>query len=227
MPSILEVIVTSRDEAIQAELGGADRLEVVDSLENGGLTPSIGAVEKILGAASIPMRVMVRANASMSIGGGEEINRLQHCVRDFSALPIDGLVLGFIKAGAVDRDATQEVLAAAPACRATFHRAFDRLADPQRAIRELTSIPQIDRLLTTGGEGCWSERKNRLIQWQEAAAPGIKIVVAAGLCASILADLSRPNALEEVHIGRAARIAQITTGEISRAQIAALKRLLG
>ncbi|MBV9303082.1 MAG: hypothetical protein JOY62_08760 [Acidobacteriaceae bacterium] len=227
MRKLLEVIVTSRDEAVEAELGGADRLEVVDSLENGGLTPPLEVVQKIVDAVSVPVRVMVRANASMSIDGPAETKRLKDCVRELCRFPIDGLVLGFIKDSAVDLTATTAVLAEAPACRVTFHRAFDRLAHPLRAIKELKTLPQVDRILTTGGEGPWAERKNRLIDWQRAAAPQIGLIVAAGLCPSILADVSQHCPLGEIHIGRAARTPQTTSGRVSRTQIASLKSLLG
>ena len=57
---ILEVIVSSLEDAKQAEAGGADRLEVVRDLEVGGLTPDFQLVEQIAGAVRIPIRVMLR-----------------------------------------------------------------------------------------------------------------------------------------------------------------------
>jgi copper homeostasis protein len=170
---------------------------------------------------------MLRENASMSIGGQAEIDALQTSSRALAQLPIDGLVLGFITDGVLDLTATKEVLAAAPNCRATFHRAFDNLRQPLRALQELKQLPQIDRLLTSGGEGPWAERKTRLLEWQRAAAPQIKIILAAGLCASSLAKNSKELSNIEVHVGRAARIPQVTSGRVNRSQVAALKRLLG
>ncbi len=42
--NLLEVIVTSVDEACAAEQGGADRLELVSDLASEGLTPSLSLV---------------------------------------------------------------------------------------------------------------------------------------------------------------------------------------
>jgi copper homeostasis protein len=221
------VIVGSLDEAIEAELGGADRLELVRSLEMGGFTPSLDLVQSVVEAVSIPVRVMLRENASMSIGGAAETNTLQTRGRALADLPIDGLVLGFINGDTLDRTATREVLAAVPNCCATFHRAFDSLRDPLGALHELKQFPQIDRLLTSGGDGSWSERKTRLLEWQRAAAPRIKIIVAAGLCASSLAETSEQFDGIEVHVGRAARVPQVTSGTVTRSQVAGVKRLLG
>jgi len=221
------VIVTSLHEAIEAELGGADRLELACSLETGGFTPSLELGYSVVERVSIPVRVMLRENASMSIGGQAELNTLILRCQAFADLPIDGLVLGFINDDALDLTATKEVLAVAPNCRATFHRAFDNLRDPLNGLQELKQLSQIDRVLTSGGEGSWAERKTRLLEWQRTAAPQIKIIVAAGVCASSLAGTREDLGDVEVHVGRAVRVPQVTSGTVSRKQVAALKRLLG
>jgi copper homeostasis protein len=220
------VIVTSIHEAMEAELGGANRLELVRSLESGGLTPPADLVHKVVEKVSIPIRVMLRENASMSIGSPAEINVLQSQASTFGKLPIDGFVIGFIKNGNLD-SAMNEILAAAPNCRATFHRAFDHLPDPLRVLQELKQLRQIDRVLTDCGEGSWPERRTRFVEWQHIAAPQIKLIVAAGLCASSLVEKSKDLSDLEVHIGRAARIPPVISGSLSRTQVASLKRLLG
>ncbi|MGI9072028.1 MAG: copper homeostasis protein CutC [Bryobacteraceae bacterium] len=221
------MIVTSLHEAIEAELGGADRLELVCLLERGGFTPPLALVRQVVERVSIPVRVMLRENASMSIEDPAELSTLQCRARTLADLPIDGLVLGFIKDGALDLTATKELLSEVPKCRATFHRAFDHLRDPLQALHELKLLPQIDRILTNGGEGSWMERKTRLLEWHRAAAPQIKIIVAAGLCAANLAATSENCRGIEVHVGRAARIPRVVSGTVSRSQVASLKRLLG
>ena len=163
----------------------------------------------------------------MSIGGRAEIETLQCHASTLADLRIDGLVLGFIKNGTIDLTAINEILAAAPNCHATFHRAFDHLPDPVRALHELKQLPQIDRVLTDGGKGSSVERKTRLLEWQHAAAPQIKLIFAAGLCASSLAEASQELSDVEIHVGRAARVPQVSSGNVCRTQVASLKRLLG
>jgi copper homeostasis protein CutC len=70
MAKTLEVIVTTVDEAIEAEAGGADRLELVRALDVGGLTPEISIARGVLAAVRIPVRVMVREEAHLHRGGG-------------------------------------------------------------------------------------------------------------------------------------------------------------
>ena len=63
---LLEVIVQTLADAREAARGGADRLEVVRALEDGGLTPPLALVQEIAAEVSLPLRVMVRENAGYS-----------------------------------------------------------------------------------------------------------------------------------------------------------------
>src|ERR1051326_4745406 len=58
--AVLEVIVCCVADAVEAQKGGASRLEVVRDLDRGGLTPSIQLVQAIKDAVDLPLRVMVR-----------------------------------------------------------------------------------------------------------------------------------------------------------------------
>jgi copper homeostasis protein len=224
MTRMLEVIVTSVEEAQEAELGGADRLELVRAFDLGGLTPAPELVEQVTQAVSIPVRVMLRENASMALGHLDEMDTLRCRASQFARFPIDGLVLGFVKDGSLDIETIAQVLAAAPGCRVTFHRAFEYVSDPLAAIHQIKQFPQIDRILTRGGAGDWSRRKARLLAWQAAAAPQIGILIGIGLRTSILTELASDGF--EFHAGRAARVPHTNAGVVSSLQIAHLKARL-
>ena len=134
MPKLLEVIVTSETDAMEAEQGGADRLELVRALDQGGLTPEPGLVQQVLASVSVPVRVMLRENASMSAGGSAAFEALQSRAQALTQLSVDGFVIGFIEHGCLDVDSLRRLLEALPGRRATFHRAFDELKEPVRAI---------------------------------------------------------------------------------------------
>ena len=74
---LLEVIVTSVDEACEAEQGGADRLELVSDFASEGLTPKLSIVERVLRVVSIPVRVMLRENESFEIKDDDELELLK------------------------------------------------------------------------------------------------------------------------------------------------------
>jgi copper homeostasis protein len=226
MPKFLEVIVVSLQDAIEAEAGGADRLEMVSALELGGLTPDIELVKDVLQRAKIPVRVMLRATPDMWSGGRAEKRILKSSAEAFAALPIDGLVLGFVRDGKPDTAAMADILLAAPGCRATFHRAFDEVADPIASIEELKGLGQVDRILTVGGQGDWLCRKKRLVEWQRAAEPSIRILTGAGLSPTVFSELAHTSELQEIHVGRAARVPPLVTGCVDREAVRSVKSAL-
>jgi copper homeostasis protein len=220
---ILEVIVDSLQDAVEAEAGGADRLEVVRDLDQGGLTPGIELVREIAQKVKIPIRVMLRENGSMALRNELELDVLCCHAAEISRIGVDGIVAGFVTDDKVDVKTLQRITEAAPDLHITFHRAFDDLPDPLEAIRTLKTLPQVVRILTIGGSGTWPERRLRLHQWQQEAAPEIKILAGAGLQERVFQDLRADLYISEVHIGRAARIPQETSGRVSRIQVAQLK----
>ncbi len=222
MGRILEVIVTCLQEAREAEAGGADRLELVRDLVDGGLTPPVRLVEEVLESVRIPVRVMIREHASMLAGSPSDVRKLRRSAAELSRLRVDGLVLGFIKEERIDLEATRYVLDAVDVP-GTFHRAFDEVADPEQAIADLKSLAQVDRILTGGGPGAWLERRARLGRWAEQSRPDIEILVAAGLCPDVLAELPLDTSDFEFHVGRAARNPHEVWGAIDRRYVAALK----
>jgi copper homeostasis protein len=57
---ILETIVCSVEDAVAAERGGANRLEIISHYEVGGLTPSFDLVREVTSTVKIPARAMLR-----------------------------------------------------------------------------------------------------------------------------------------------------------------------
>jgi copper homeostasis protein len=210
-----------------AATGGADRLELVRALETGGLTPEWETVGLVTRRVAIPVRVMLRENSSMSVANAEELEVLRNGAARLQQFDIDGLVMGWVGgAGEVDVAAMEAVLAKAPQCRVTFHRAFENLADPFEGLKVLKRFAQIDKVLTGGGEGSWMERKRRLREWSKAAAPEIGILVGGGLSEAEAAELMEGE-FAEVHVGRAVRIPQENDGVLDAGRIALLKSRRG
>ena len=203
--ALLEVIVTSLDDALEAEQGGAGRLEIVSHLELGGLTPNLETVQKICQHVATPVRVMLRCSESHIPRPGE-VEFLSQQAEVLATLGVDGLVLGFLSEGQIDVASTRRVLSRAPNLRATFHRAFDELPHPVPEVGRLKELRQVDRILTSGGDGPWETRAKRLENYQQVAAPEIKILVGGGLDRVGVERLRSATQLREFHIGRAVRV---------------------
>jgi copper homeostasis protein len=212
---ILEVIACSVADAVEAEKGGASRLEIIRDFERGGLTPPLELVRNILAAVSVPVRVMLRESHGYTVGGEGEIERLCKSAHELSALKIDGMVLGFLRDGEIDVDLTQRVLAFAPGLNATFHHAFEETTDRFASIEKLKRIAQVDRILASGGSDDGSQKIARLSSYERAARPEINILAGGGLTAEAIRAVRAATGIREFHVGRAARISGRADGGVS------------
>lgn len=218
-PKLLEVIVSSLEDAREAQAGGADRLEIVRDLEVGGLTPPLALVKEIVSQVSTPARVMVRENAGFTVTDDTEFDRLRQTMAALAELPIDGVVLGFLDQRRVDLRTTQQILAEAPSVRATFHRAFEETEVPLEDLAALEGLPQIDRILTSGGAGDWRDKAEKLAALQQASTR-LTILAGGGMTLEGVRYLREHTPLREFHIGAAARIPATLSGAVSAKQIA-------
>lgn len=218
---LIEVIACSVIDALEAEEGGAGRLEVVSDLARGGLTPPLELVQQIVARVSIPVRVMLRGNDGYGLASQNEKERLCVAAREFSQLGIDGLVLGFLRSARIDLEIMQQLLNCAPGLKATFHHAFEE-TEPFGAIQELKKSSQVDRILTHGGHGTWATRIERLARYREQASPEIEILAGGGLDAEKIATINRATGVHEFHVGRAARAGLSVEGKVQAARVRAL-----
>ena len=222
----LEVIACSLDDALAAEAGGADRIELVRDLPSGGLTPAIDLIDAVLARVRIPVRVMVRETLSHVVSDPGDRRRLIAAAHALEGRSLDGVVCGAVADGAVDRQLVEEVLDASGATHATFHRAFESVVDPLAALDELGRIRGIDRVLTNGGDGTWAARTDRLERWAAASPPHLGILLGGGVTREVLKSLPAIRGLHEVHVGRAAREPETDEGRVAVQKVEALAALL-
>jgi copper homeostasis protein len=223
---LLEVIVTSIQDAVAAERGGADRLEIVRDLKSGGLTPSLALVRQIQRSAMIPVRVMLRQHASFAAEDARELENLVTVALQFGDAGVDGVVLGFVRDQRVDVGNTRAVLDRLNKMKATFHHAFDVAGDPIRAIEDLKKCRGIDRILTSGGKGSWEDNAGRLTCYSKHASPEITIMAGGGLNRSAIQLLLMHTPIREFHVGRAVRKLQHVDGTVQSDCVAGLARMI-
>ena len=218
---LLEVIACSVNDALEAERGGAGRLEIVRELGKGGLTPALELVEEITNVVSIPVRVMIREREGYAAGGAEAVEQLARLAAGCASLGVDGIVTGFLRDSRVDEATMKSVLAAATPVRVTFHHAFDDLPDPIATMRALRRWPQIDRVLTSGGPGDWEMKAGRMLEWTTVAAPRIRLLAGGGVSPEALRILAKAG-VAEAHAGRAARMPPTAQGAVCSRRVAEL-----
>ena len=227
---ILEVIVCTVEDAIAAERGGANRLEVISRYDVGGLTPSFDLVREITAAVKTPARVMLRESESFVVNDQGEIEKLCDKARAFADLPIDGFVLGFLRGAPggfqIDHDLVARVLACAPKLKATFHRAFEELPDPIGAIGELKRHPQIDCILSRGRGEAWAAEVPRFIAWERAARPEIGMLLGGGTDADAIKIFCKASPIRAFHLGRAVREEERIDGAVLEERVRELAELI-
>ena len=212
---ILEVIACSVADAIEAEKGGAGRLEIVRNLQEGGLTPAFELVREIKNAVGLPLRVMVRESSGYQVRNDREIASLCNAAERFAALAVDGLVLGYLHEQRVDTALTDRILKCAPQLKATFHHAFEDAKDHAEALEAIKSIRQVDRILSSGGTGKLGERIERLNAYERRAGPELTIIAGGGIDRMGIAEIVRATRVREIHVGRAARLANRVENAVS------------
>lgn len=130
--SVLEVIALHAADAERAEAGGADRVELLGTMDHDGLSPEPRVVEKARRATSIQIRPMVRLREGFGTDGGE-VTRMKGLIAAYLDAGADGVVLGFLNGlNRVDLEVMRELIGEGDVPW-TFHRAIDHCLDLDRA----------------------------------------------------------------------------------------------
>ncbi|RPF34404.1 copper homeostasis protein CutC [Streptomyces sp. TLI_185] len=208
MRAVLEVIALGVEDAVAAQAGGADRLELVADMAADGLTPPVETFAGIRAAVDIDLRVMLRLADGFAAGDSEGVARLVRVVREMRAAGADEFVLGFLDAdGQVDLDAVERLVEELDGCRWTFHRAIDRATDRDALRKQLDGLPGHDTYLTAGSAtGVDDGLPTLLAEAARCGEPGYEpqIMVGGGLRLDHVPQLKAAG-IDAFHIGGAAR----------------------
>ena len=151
---LFEVCCGCTEDAVMAEKGGADRIELNSALFLGGLTPSIGTVEAVKAQLSIPVMCMVRPREGGFCYTEYDYNTMCRDAVAMIRAGADGIVFGFLhEDGTVDRERTEDFLRVLRSEKedivTVFHRAIDVVPDVFEALDILIELG-VDRVLTSG-----------------------------------------------------------------------------
>lgn len=148
---IVEVCANSVESCIQAELGGAHRVELCAALPEGGTTPSLGTVQIARQMVGIKIHVIIRARGGDFCYSDIELRAMVRDIELMRTVGVDGVVFGCLKPnGEIDVDRNRALIQAANGMSTTFHRAFDVCRDQFMAADQIVELG-FDRILTSGG----------------------------------------------------------------------------
>ena len=171
----LEMCVDSVESAINAQKGGATRLELCSNLIIGGTTPTKSLFEEVRKNVNIPINVLIRPRFGDFLYSKYEIEIIKNEIRMFREMGADGIVVGILtKEGEIDLENMKSFISEAQDIPVTFHRAFD----------ELKKIG-VKAILTSGQEENCLKGKQLLKKLVELSNKDnknkIEIIVGAGL----------------------------------------------
>ena len=177
----IEIAVFSVSDALEAFHGGADRLELCSSILEGGITPSQGAVVYTKKHVSIPVFVMIRPRGGDFVYSETEFEVMKSDILFCRENEIDGVVFGILKDDlSVDKEKCTELVEMAKPMHTTFHRAFDRTADPFKSLEDIIACG-FDRILTSGQRATAIEGKELIKELIFKSSGRITILPGSGI----------------------------------------------
>ena len=197
---LLEICCGSLNDALEAQLGGADRVELCSALFLGGLTPSAATIMEARARLKIPFVAMVRPRSGGFCYSDAEMSVMERDAEFASASGADGIVLGVLHDdGTVDVNRCKCLRTIAREQQAVFHRAFDVVPEPFRALDQLVDLG-FTRILTSG------QRKNAADGWElisrliDYAKGRIEIFPGGGIGPGNIRDVVARTGCNQVHL---------------------------
>lgn len=218
---LIEVIGLSLDDVIQASEGGADRIELCESIVEDGLTPSYGLIKTAVEVATIPVNVMVRPHNKSFVYSKNDVKQMQADIRVIRELGANGIVLGpLTEEGLIDEESLKKLLQEAGDLEVTFHRAFDFARDQQEALETILRYEQITTILTSGGGSSAFDYDKQLANLvQQTKDTHLVIMPGGGLRVEGLSEFHNIVQSGALHFGTGVRIDCHYDKDISASQI--------
>ena len=196
---ILEVCVDSVESAVNAELGGADRIELCGDLIVGGITPSLALFDRIREKVNLPIHVLLRPRFGDFLYSEEEMEVLIRQAKMFSEAGADNLVIGCLTPdGRLDLEAMHRIIDAANGTPINLHRAFDMCRDLNEALEDAKKLGIVS-ILTSGGYASALEGVEVLDRLKKHAG-NIDIMAGAGMNAKNIKYMMDNSSLTAYHM---------------------------
>ena len=145
----LEICANSVASCLEAEKGGAYRVELCAGIPEGGTTPSYGDVALARELLNIKLNVIIRPRGGDFLYSDLEHQIMLKDIEIAGKLGVDGVVIGCLTAeGDVDIARNEALIKAAEGMSVTFHRALICAVIRLKASKIISL--GCDRILTSG-----------------------------------------------------------------------------
>jgi copper homeostasis protein len=195
----LEIVVYNIESAMNAQKGGADRIELCDNPSEGGTTPSCGVIAQVRQHLSIDVYVMIRPRGGDFVYSIDEYHAMRKDIEMCKRLSVDGVVLGMLTAeGRIDVKYCKKLIEFARPLKVTCHRAFDMTRDATEALEDCIEAG-FDKILTSGRQPNAELGSDLIQQLVIQAGNRISIMAGAGVTEKNVVKLVQQTGVKEVH----------------------------
>ncbi|WP_329904812.1 copper homeostasis protein CutC [Porphyromonas pogonae] len=195
----LEICANSALSCVEAERGGATRVELCAGIPEGGTTPSAGEIREARKLIKIPIHVIIRARAGDFCYSPSELDAMAYDIEVARSLGADGVVFGCLDTdGNYDAYANRLLMSKAKGMQVTFHRAFDMCRYPTEVLERLID-DGFHRVLTSGCAPTAPEGVDLLTDLVRQSQGRIGIMAGCGVRAANIAELARRTGITQFH----------------------------
>lgn len=195
---IFEICASSFESAKNAQIAGAQRIELCSELGVGGITPSHGLITKVMDELSIANCVLIRPRSGDFTYSEEEFDIMLRDIRFCRELHCDGVVTGVLhKDGSIDQERTQRLIQEAGDMDFIYHRAFDCTPNPEEAIEVLKRLG-VRRILTSGQKKSAIEGLPLLKKLKDIAGEMPSIMPGGGINPQSIQEIKKAG-FKEIH----------------------------
>src|SRR6266496_5669252 len=199
MSYIIEIATSDFETTRAAVEGGADRIELCPNLSEGGTTASYGTIYQCREVFDVLLYPIIRPRGGDFLYTENEYEIMLHDVKLCKQLGCDGIVIGLLNAnGSIDIKRTAALIEIAYPMGVTFHRAFDRCADPFEALEHLIQMG-CERILTSGQRTTVVEGMELISELNKRADHRITIMPGSGVRKDNIKMLAERTGCAEFH----------------------------
>lgn len=197
---VIEICANSAQSCLEAEAGGAHRVELCAGIPEGGTTPGYGEIKTAQALTSmIDINVIIRPRGGDFLYTRPEIQSMLYDLDLCKKLKVHGVVFGCLtKEGDIDMVLMRELIEAAGPLSVTCHRAFDVCRDPFQALEQLIELG-CDRILTSGQQSDAVKGIPLLAELVKRAGDRIIIMPGCGVRENNIAQIEAETGAREFH----------------------------
>lgn len=196
---LIEVCVSTIEDAILAANLGADRLELSAALETDGVTPSLGMLQEVVNAVSIPVVTLIRLRSGDFVYNPREIKAMLRDTELAMECGSQAIAVGCLTPEQrIDVAAMRSFAQAVGGENCVCHRAFDQCANLISSADQLCELGY-RRILTSGGAANAIAGTESLRELKLRVGNWIEVLVAGGVSPDNVAEIVRRTGCRQLH----------------------------